>query len=187
MSEQEAQAKAIEAVQRLAQAVIDASGEDAHEAVHEDLATVEAVLRHVPVEGGDEAPEHDDEPCSAELWSWDYFNDQQVDPYWMRCHKVGAHDEHENSETGATWPALGGGEAERRAPVQAGWDEDGIRRSGRGTIAWSEHLEAWEGYNKRYPGQSAEKVAERGGFGPLELRQFLGHDPETFIALGGGE
>lgn len=55
----------------------------------------------------------DDEPCSAELWSWDYFNDQQVDPYWMRCHLVGEHDEHENSETGATWrtpAALGGGE-----------------------------------------------------------------------------
>jgi hypothetical protein len=50
MSEQEAQAEAIEAVQRLAQAVINASSEDAHEAVHEDLATVEAVLRRVPVE-----------------------------------------------------------------------------------------------------------------------------------------
>lgn len=45
----------------------------------------------------------DNEPCTAELWSWDYFNDLQVDPYWMRCHLVGKHDEHENSETGATW------------------------------------------------------------------------------------
>ena len=48
----------------------------------------------------------DDEPCSAEMWSWDYFRHQQVDAYWMRCHKLGKHDEHKNSETGAHWPAL---------------------------------------------------------------------------------
>ena len=54
--------------------------------------------------------EVDDEPCSAELWSLDYFRHQQVDAYWMRCHKVGAHDEHENSETGAHWPVDAGRE-----------------------------------------------------------------------------
>jgi hypothetical protein len=42
-------------------------------------------------------------PCGAELHSWDVFRSGQVDPYWMRCHLVGPHDEHENSETGATW------------------------------------------------------------------------------------
>ncbi|CAN7240413.1 hypothetical protein LJR045_000966 [Microbacterium sp. LjRoot45] len=47
----------------------------------------------------------DDTPCAAQMWSWDYFRSQQVDPYWMRCHLVGKHDEHENSETGARWPA----------------------------------------------------------------------------------
>lgn len=45
------------------------------------------------------------EPCTAEIWSWDIFRHQQVDPYWMRCDRLGEHDEHENSETGATWPA----------------------------------------------------------------------------------
>ena len=48
--------------------------------------------------------EIDDEPCKAEIWSWDIFRHQQVDPYWMRCHRLGKHDEHENSETGARWP-----------------------------------------------------------------------------------
>lgn len=51
-----------------------------------------------------EEPEGDDEPCKAEIWSWDIFRHQEVDPYWMRCHRIGAHDKHENSETGATWP-----------------------------------------------------------------------------------
>ncbi len=42
-------------------------------------------------------------PCRSELWSWDHFRSEQVDPYWMRCHRVGEHDEHEHSETRATW------------------------------------------------------------------------------------
>ena len=58
-----------------------------------------------------------------------------------------------------------------RAPVQ----------SPRGTIAWAEHVEAWEQYAKRYRGQSAERIAERGGFGYHELVTFLGRDPETFV------
>lgn len=49
----------------------------------------------------------DDEPCTAQFWSWDYFRSGgDVDPYWMRCHKLGKHDEHENSETGAHWPNI---------------------------------------------------------------------------------
>ena len=48
------------------------------------------------------APEGDDEPCGDELWSWDYFQPEQVDPYWM-CHRLGPHEEHKNSETGAHW------------------------------------------------------------------------------------
>lgn len=51
----------------------------------------------------DEAEATDSEPCGAELYSWDYFRSEQVDPYWMRCHRVGTHDERENSDTGATW------------------------------------------------------------------------------------
>ncbi len=42
-------------------------------------------------------------------------------------------------------------------------------------------MEAWHGYERLYPGQSAERVAERGGFGHEELRAFLGHEPATFV------
>ena len=43
------------------------------------------------------------EPCDSEKHSWDHFRVEQVDSYWMRCHRVGPHIEHENSETGARW------------------------------------------------------------------------------------
>lgn len=52
----------------------------------------------------------DPEPCDAELHSWDYYRPEQVDPYWMRCDQLGAHDEHKNSETGAHWPVEPEGE-----------------------------------------------------------------------------
>lgn len=52
-------------------------------------------------------------PCADEIWSWDYFRNQEVDPYWMHCHKLGPHDEHENSETGAHWPVKQEGQVER--------------------------------------------------------------------------
>lgn len=69
----------------------------------------------------------------------------------------------------------------RRAPVQATvnyW----FRRKGRqpGTVAWEEHLAAWHGYHRKYPGQSAERIAERGGFGYEELVKYLGHEPTTW-------
>ena len=39
-------------------------------------------------------------------------------------------------------------------------------------------IEGMGGYAKRYPGQSAEKMAERGGFGLMELVYLLaGEDP----------
>ncbi len=45
-------------------------------------------------------------------------------------------------------------------------------------IPWRFHKKAWEVYAKRYPGQSAEKMAERGGFGLMELVYLLaGEDP----------
>jgi hypothetical protein len=50
-----------------------------------------------------------------------------------------------------------------------------------GKVAWSEHLEAWRDYAKRYGNdQSAERLAERGGFGYLELVEHLGRLPETW-------
>lgn len=52
-----------------------------------------------------------------------------------------------------------------------------------GTITWAEHLEAWERYAQRFGrDQSAERVAERGGFSFLELRGLLGRDPQTWEA-----
>lgn len=65
----------------------------------------------------------------------------------------------------------------RRAPVQAN------RKHGKGpgTIAWSEHLEAYAGYSLRYGGsQTAERLAERGGFCFGELVEYLGHEPKTW-------
>lgn len=74
--------------------------------------TGESFWTHVPSEGPvylDIAcrlvatPLPDESPCDAEKHSWDFFSPNAVDSYWMRCHLVGPHDEHENSETGAKW------------------------------------------------------------------------------------
>lgn len=80
---------------------------------------------------------------------------------------------------------------ERRVPVQGAglwWlHESDTRRGGShvpGTIAWEEHVEAWQDYTKRYPKQSAEKIAERGGFGYDELVDHLGHAPKTWKPRG---
>jgi len=65
----------------------------------------------------------------------------------------------------------------RRAPVQAS------RKLGKGpgSISWAEHLQTYAGYSAQYgSGQSAERMAERGGFGYGELIMFLGHEPTTW-------
>lgn len=71
----------------------------------------------------------------------------------------------------------------RRAPVQ-GCDARIPRGTpGRepGTVAWAEHVEAWYDYARRYSnGQSAERIAERGGFGYDELVDHLGYAPRTW-------
>jgi len=49
---------------------------------------------------------------------------------------------------------------ERRAPVQAD------RQRPAGSITWAEHLAVYEAYARKYGrSQSAERIAERGGFG----------------------
>lgn len=77
----------------------------------------------------------------------------------------------------------------RRAPVQANAHERNgrVRRpvgapgSCAGTITWEEHERAFIGYAAQYGhGQSAERLAERGGFGWWELVDFLGHEPTTW-------
>lgn len=71
---------------------------------------------------------------------------------------------------------------ERRALVQAEGSAGGKRRPA-GTISWAEHVEAWRAYAKKYRNdQSAERLAERGGFGYLELTELLGHEPKTWKA-----
>lgn len=66
----------------------------------------------------------------------------------------------------------------RRAPVQSGREA----KRGSGTITWAEHLEAYSGYSALYgKSQSAERLAERGGFSYGELQEFLGHDPKAWI------
>lgn len=69
----------------------------------------------------------------------------------------------------------------QRAPVLANRAFRGRVAHGPGTVAWSEHLLAWSGYVATYgSGQSAERVAQRGGFDWVELTEFLGHEPTTW-------
>lgn len=71
-------------------------------------------------------------------------------------------------------------------------DHPDIRRTypnrkpmGPGTISWTEHEEAWGDYARQYgTQQSAERMAERGGFGYGELLTHLGHEPKTWRPAG---
>lgn len=66
-----------------------------------------------------------------------------------------------------------------RAPVQR--DQRGVGTRGPGTVSWGEHCEAWSAYAAKYGReQSAERIAERGGFGFYELADLLGHEPKTW-------
>ena len=75
---------------------------------------------------------------------------------------------------------------ERRAPVQG--RPKSIRRARAekpgdppGTISWEEHEEAYRDYARRYgTSQSAERLAERGGFGYDELVDHLKRAPTTW-------
>jgi len=67
----------------------------------------------------------------------------------------------------------------RRAPVQG----EPLRRPRRapGTIDWAEHEEVWRAYSAKYgESQSAERIAERGGFGYDEIALLLGRAPATW-------
>lgn len=71
--------------------------------------------------------------------------------------------------------------SERRAPVQGDRGiKDGEPGRHAGTIAWWEHEKAWEAYDRKYGGQSAERIAARAGFGYVELTKFLGGPPVTW-------
>jgi hypothetical protein len=72
----------------------------------------------------------------------------------------------------------------RRAPVQGNGcyvPRGDPREKGPGTVTWAEHLEAYATYASRYgTSQSAERLAERGGFGFGEITDLLGHEPKTW-------
>lgn len=65
---------------------------------------------------------------------------------------------------------------ERRVNVQA------KRDAPPGTMTWSEHCEVWEAYAKTLPGgcQSAERIADRGGFGKAEAEKLIGRPLRTW-------
>jgi hypothetical protein len=44
-----------------------------------------------------------------------------------------------------------------------------IRGAARLYVPWHIGVEAWQSYATRYKGQSAERIAERGGFGESEM------------------
>lgn len=55
-----------------------------------------------------------------------------------------------------------------------------------GTITWEEHVEVWTRYAAEYGSrQSAERMAERGGFGFYEAQNLLGRPLKTWDARGG--
>lgn len=71
----------------------------------------------------------------------------------------------------------------RRAPVQGETHDAAGRLAPKpaGTIAWSEHLEVWQAYARRHgEDQSAERIAERGGFGFYEAAHYLGRPLATW-------
>jgi hypothetical protein len=74
-------------------------------------------------------------------------------------------------------------DAPTRAPVQGEYKGGNVLHP-YGTIAWEEHLEAWNAYQAKYHAeQSAERIAERGGFGYSELQALLGRIPSTWKAI----
>jgi len=70
----------------------------------------------------------------------------------------------------------------KRAPVQSNRNERGnYAKREVGTIEWWEHELAWEAYVKKWGNyQSAERIAERHGFGYNEISELLGHEPTTW-------
>lgn len=73
---------------------------------------------------------------------------------------------------------------DRRAPVQRERVSHGQGKPD-GTIAWTEHVQVWNAYAAKYGRQqSAERIAERGGFGWSEIVMLLGREPETWQPRG---
>jgi hypothetical protein len=75
----------------------------------------------------------------------------------------------------------------KRAPVQASRGiADGLPGHGPGSVDWAEHELAWSTYAaKNGLEQSAQRIADRGGFGYGELVDYhLAHAPLTWVPAG---
>lgn len=57
---------------------------------------------------------------------------------------------------------------ERRFPLL----REGVHGRSGETIPWSVGRKAWEAYHRRFPEQSCERIAERGGFAPSEMDEW---------------
>lgn len=68
----------------------------------------------------------------------------------------------------------------KRAPVQAAPEKG----KGPGSIAWEEHERIWAVYAAKYgAAQSAQRMAERGGFGYREIVFLTGNEPTTWLPV----
>ena len=68
-----------------------------------------------------------------------------------------------------------------RVPVQADYGRAGRIANPPGWITWAEHLEVYDAYAERFGrGQTAERLAERGGFSKNEAEGLLGRPLTTW-------
>lgn len=81
--------------------------------------------------------------------------------------------------------------SEKRAPVQGMGDLRSMTPKSRppGTVPWDVHERAWKVYAAAFGrSQSAERIAERGGFSYAEMRCLLaGHSPWSCPAAHEGD
>ena len=55
-------------------------------------------LAAIAITAAEDAERIATEPCDAEVPSWEMFSPGTVGDYWMRCDRIGPHDEHEHSD-----------------------------------------------------------------------------------------
>lgn len=68
----------------------------------------------------------------------------------------------------------------RLAPIQPDisfWKIPALESSSYAAIPWEEHVEIWKNYNAYGYTQTAERIAERGGFGIKEAAKFYKMNP----------
>jgi len=63
---------------------------------------------------------------------------------------------------------------EKRFPIQGDYRRE--LNEVYGSVPWSVAQVAYDEYHRRYPGQSMERLAERGGFGYWEMTEYTGSE-----------